>query len=207
MSHNRPCTTRPDLFLQPGEDHNWHTTAAATTARNLCTTVCQFRTDCAREALTLGTLEGTNTPRVADGVIAAGIVCRGDADTLYRLQRVAGLLPLHRTTNTPAPTPAQPAATGTACTGCNTPAVPKDQPRIDGTVHLAARGLCWACYTAAKRAGTLTATKAPRPEHCTDCARPMTASRKRPPEGWVMHESRGRCTACTRRHTAQETAA
>jgi hypothetical protein len=132
-----PCTGHPG-FLQPAERPDWHLDPVVAAARRLCHEQCppgRFRS-CALDALTAGTLEDDLRPRVADGVVMAGIACRGDAATEHAL---------------------------------------RDIVRGHAELH-------W---------------RATRPTHCLGCGRPMTTRRRRLP-GHVVHESAGRCSACTR---------
>lgn len=181
----RACTRHPEWFLQPGEQTDWDQLATTEAARNLCASCPLGTTACAREALT------GDTP---DGVILAGIVCRGTGDTLYRLRAAAGYgLTLVTTPNT---------GDTDECARCHKPfADGIDRPA--GTVHLAARGLCRGCYAADRRAGTLEAIRKPRPDHCIDCREPMVAQHREVSPGHVVHAAHGRCTACHRRHNYQ----
>lgn len=173
-------------FLQPGEDPNWHLLPATELAVVLCRTECPRGafTACARAALDqLGRVpDEPHVPTVADGVVAAGIVCRGDEATADALRAVLG--------------EQDSSAAPAACIGCARPLGDHGE-----TVRSAARGLCKGCYSATARAGQLAPVYQLRPECCDGCARPLVGRRDDLPEGHARYHSGGRCEACHKRHT------
>lgn len=188
------CSTSPDLFLQPGERADWHRSSAAKQARQLCAKCPLGAVRCAQQALEL--------PGIPDGVILAGIVCRGGNATRHELRLLAGAAKPRTDRPNLTLVPATPA---THCTGCERPFADPDSPPDPDSdaVHRSARGLCRSCYTAARRAGTLEPAHAPRPDDCIDCDKPMVAARQPIPAGHVRHEKAGRCETCNRRHSYQ----
>ena len=198
-----PCSSRPEWFTYPEDQPDWHLTPEAEGARNICAT-CRIVAPCARAALDSGTA-------IPDGQVLAGIACRGDLDTLHRLRQAAGHTRRHLTLVPSAATedddPEPPAATGgLTCAACPNLVVKAGQPNPHGHLVIAARGMCWACYSAAKRAGDLEPVRELRPEQCIDCQLPMVPAHHDTPEGYVRHESEGRCTACTRANTRKAAA-
>ncbi|GAA4474160.1 hypothetical protein GCM10023094_09240 [Rhodococcus olei] len=182
-----PCTENPDRWLQPGEAHTW---LGATWAAHACRTQCDRIVDCARDALAAGTLAGAdpNTrPRVADGGIWAGVICRGDIATHQALTAIAY--------------PDEPAraARGLACSGCQREFRRVGDDSGAGSVHRATANspLCRGCYSKARRQGSQVWLRAAIPERCVDCQRPMT-TRSNLRDGFVRHEAKGRCTSCVR---------
>lgn len=185
----RPChlDTR---FVQPGENHNWHKTADALAAIEICETACPISAfvDCARHALTSGSLTGTGSraPRPATGIIAAGIVCRGSTATAAQLeQRIAQYQPLG-------------ASTVPTCRGCSRRLIRTGAPG-EGEARVAARGLCKGCYSATSRVGSLakvyTIHQPGTP--CTRCQRPTVArGATEVPEGHTRYHSLGLCRGC-----------
>lgn len=168
--HAVPCADHPDDFLQPGEREGWHRTESARRALFSCKE-CPYRQPCATAALTAGTTLDATIAALANGVIQAGVVCRGDVATLRALRAVAGGEP-------------------DACTACG---------RSFAHVVPKARGLCSGCYSASRRvAGIATAQPRPTPApECSDCDRPM--SRPPVPAGHVRHSAHGRCHTCDAR--------
>lgn len=119
---------------------------------------CPIRRKCAERALTIGLPLDRTGSGVADGVIAAGVVCHGDEETAIRLAAVAG----HPDPPTRQRVRQEPILPGTRCRCCHRPMVPR--PRGDdihlgeGIVTHCARGLCRVCYQRAKRSGQIETT-------------------------------------------------
>ena len=185
-----PCVNHPG-FLQPGEDPDWHTTPTAQDAIRLCHRKCPIPLeDCARQALTAGTLEGHTRQRVANGVIAAGIVCNGNFETLKALTEIA---------YPDGDAPESLVDEDEFCEICTRDFVDTAVPTTPTTAHRATPSspLCRGCYTAAGRQGNVIPLRAPIPERCNGCEEPMT-TRSRPREGHVRHEKDGFCASCNR---------
>lgn len=187
-----PCVNHPG-FLQPGNDPEWHTLPAAQDAIRLCHRKCPIPLeDCARQALTAGTLEGHNRQRVANGVIQAGIVCKGDHETRKALTELAY-------PNGDAPETFLDDA-DEACSVCTRDFAPDEEPTTTTTTHraVASSPLCWACYQAANRGGTLIPFRPSTPSHCQGpCGLPLMKRGQKIP-GHVRHEKGGLCAACNR---------
>ncbi|MCZ4557963.1 hypothetical protein O4215_20590 [Rhodococcus maanshanensis] len=175
-----PCPGQPG-FLQPGEQENWHLNPETVAAQQVCATACPVRLECVRRARTSGT-----HGHVADGVVAGGIICRGDTKTMWALRDLEQQL---------APVAAQPAA----CLGCERTFVESGYPTHSGTAHHAGRGLCHGCYSAARRTESFTNVRAIRPTHCIgpDCGKPMVSNREKPGPGQVRHHAKSLCTRCS----------
>lgn len=136
-----PCLGLPG-FVQRRNIRNWHihpeTLAAQAVCRNLCPTD-RFRA-CAREALRAGQIfDEPDRPRVADGVVMAGVVCRGDAATARTLHN---LLATDVNANGDA---------GRHCLDCRRPMYTR-RHRKPGHVRHEAGGRCAGCCRAAGRA-------------------------------------------------------
>ncbi len=180
-----PCH-RDFRFVQPGDDPDWHLYAQTIAAVATCETECPISqlVACARQALGAGQL--ATEPEItlpADGVIAAGLVCRGDNATVLALQEV---ITRYGRGDDRIP----------VCAGCQRRLVPAGKPLGVNEAHLAARGLCKGCYSATGRSGQLAKVHQMRPTHCIDCLRPLVGRRDEVPEGQVRHHSRGRCLSC-----------
>lgn len=127
-----PCTGQPG-YLQPGENPDWATHPDTVRAVQICLTACplsQFRA-CAETGLTAGTVEWDKRRRVADGVVMAGIVCKGDSPTSRALRNAAGPLP----------------ATAPAtrwCVTCRQPMTTRHKP-LQGFVEHEGGGQCRKC--------------------------------------------------------------
>ncbi|MEV6070283.1 hypothetical protein AB0L82_27375 [Nocardia sp. NPDC052001] len=129
-----PCLGLPG-FVEPAYAFDWDRRPSTAAAQRVCLAQCpreRFRA-CAQAALSAGTLIDEENPSVADGVVMAGVVCRGDKATTRRLQLALGQ---------------------------------EVKVRV-------------------------------RPDRCLSCHRPMT-TRRRKREGYVVHESNGRCSSCKR---------
>jgi hypothetical protein len=191
-----PCTANPDAWIQPAENPNWDQLTTTKFAQKQCRNACPaaaFR-QCAIDALTAGNLEDEpKRVRSADGVIAAGIVCRGDLATTHQLMLIIDPNADLTVTSTD----------GEACSTCERVFIPDDETVVLGTntahratIHLP---LCRGCYTAARRADTLTpAVKPIIPAACVTCKRPMT-TRANKVAGSVVHHSAGNCDSCAKR--------
>lgn len=186
MSMLPPCHGRPG-FLQPGEFKDWHQHWPTRAAVTICETRCPTAqlVNCARGALIAGVVDDQpSVVRPADGVVAAGIVCRGDAATTDALNEV---IARHTGQRRPA-----------RCTGCRRVLVPKRHPLEGDSAHHAAQGLCTGCYTATYRARhSATVHELNPPKQCEDCQRPMVPRSSRPPAGHVRYAAKGVCTTCS----------
>ncbi|WP_019932328.1 hypothetical protein [Nocardia sp. BMG111209] len=138
-----PCTDHPG-FLQPAERADWHLDPVVATAQHRCRVECprdRFRA-CALDALTAGTLDDDVRPRVADGVVMAGVICRGDAATEHELREIVrGHVELHWRATRP-----------THCLGCGRPMTTRRR-RLPGHVVHESSGRCATCTRARHRAG------------------------------------------------------
>jgi len=177
-------------FLQPGDNPDWHLYPETIEAVAVCETSCPIRrfVDCARAALGAGQL--ATEPDItlpADGVIAAGIVCRGDNNTALALREVINRY-------------GRPEDRIPVCPGCERRLIPAGQPLGVNEARLAARGLCKGCYAATGRSGQLAKVYQLRPSHCTDCARPLVGRSDPVPEGHARYHSDGRCLGCQSKH-------
>ena len=122
--------------------------AARADAIDLCGW-CPARRECAEAALRSGTNVDARTPSPADGVIAAGIHCRGTKRTARLLAEVAGVkMPSYRVKR----------PRRDHCVSCQLPMLPwsRDRFRIVpiGYVVHHARGFCQDCrseYAAARK--------------------------------------------------------
>lgn len=201
-----PCRIRPNDYLQPGEDPDWGTTPAARWAMAQCRNTCERFTECAADALAIGTCEGQKRDRIADGCIMAGIVCKGDAAT-YRL--------LHEIVNPGTEPEPYIAEAGDACTECDRTFIDADITPVLGenTAHRATptRSLCRGCYSRQQRAGTLSpVVEFILPTHCLGpCGRLLRrrAQAVDPNVPSARHESGGYCGACIRAAARTEKAA
>jgi hypothetical protein len=195
-----PCQRTPDGYLQPGEDDDWHLLPSTRAAINACHRTCPIALeDCARQALSAGTRIGSKVVTVASGVIHAGIVCRGDAETRRALTEVA-----YPDGDAPEWVDVNPE--DEECAVCSRSFVPDEDPTTNTTAHRAvdARPLCWSCYAIASREGALTPIRQ-IPDACQgECGRPMVRKVRRKgvpficPPGSVVHEAGGKCGACIR---------
>ncbi|WP_147404232.1 hypothetical protein [Nocardia panacis] len=180
-----PCHLDP-RFLQPGDEPDWHLFPETIQAVAVCETICPIShlVRCARAALRSGQL--ATEPEVtlpADGVIAAGIICRGDNDTALTLREVINRY-------------GRPEDCIPVCPGCERRLVLAGEPLGLNEARLAARGLCKGCYSATARSGQLTKVYQLRPDHCADCKRPLVGREDPVPEGHARFHSDGRCLGC-----------
>lgn len=128
-------------FLQPSEDPNWHEHPDTLRAQVLCNSECprEHFEACALAGLSAGTCEDDLTPRVADGVVMAGVVCRGDIASEHSLRRALR----GRAVGWRAKRPSR-------CLGCDRPMTTRRRKLPGHVVHEAA-GHCTACRRAQKR--------------------------------------------------------
>lgn len=141
------CTGKPG-FTQPGEYPFWHLNPDTQDAQQLCFH-CPLRRNCAQQELDAA------APDIPDGVLIAGIICRGDTRTLTMLRTIAAppepeplaaVIPITTARRAPRPRNAWPRP----CVGCERTMWPRRRHR-DGVVRHKARGLCDACYTTERR--------------------------------------------------------
>lgn len=186
-------------FLNPRNSDKFKIAAAV----KICQ-ACPLRKQCATAGLTAGNLpDGTRS--IADEVIIAGVVCRGDQDTTDRLRAVAGL-PTHR--QAPRARVAPPRAYVQArqpCKACSRPLwkFTRDRSEIpEGYVMAYARGWCVNCRSAYNQATVHTPKRQTRPvqrrtRRCVDCDAPMVPyAHELPTDSHVHHMARGRCMKC-----------
>lgn len=108
---------------------------------------CPIIRECATRALTAGTSLSEDFRAPANDVIQAGIICRGDQDTAFRLAAVAGV-----------PVPSflieerRRARPGDRCRSCGEPMVKwnRNEQQPEGYVKHHARGFCTNCRKAYK---------------------------------------------------------
>ncbi|MFJ4652709.1 hypothetical protein ACIP5Y_15720 [Nocardia sp. NPDC088792] len=139
LSAEPPCLGLPG-FIEPAHEFDWDRLPATAAAQRVCRERCPrelFRT-CAQRALTAGTLLDDETPLVADGVVMAGVVCRGDSITVRRLQAAldqdcAGQVRPDR------------------CLSCHRPMTTRRRKRPGYVVH-ESNGRCSGCKRAEQRA-------------------------------------------------------
>lgn len=185
------CARHPDDFqLHTGDDEN--NTADKASINNLLTPpeqlaayhraieTCEtcaivepatFRA-CAKAALTAGTTIDGELEACADGIIQAGIECRGDRDTWRALKKAAGE-PVDET----------------RCVIC-------DRSFIDDVIERG-DGVCAGCTQVTTR-HLVVAPSTPRntpPDECLECGRAMVTF-PLGPEGTVRHAARGYCRRC-----------
>ena len=116
---------------------------------------CPSRRGCAEDALRWGTRLDASAPSPANGVIAAGVVCRGTRHTARMLAGVAGVeMPSYKATR----------RSYDACVVCHLPmlAWSRDRTRIvpEGHVEHYARGVCQNCrssYAAVRKKEAMSA--------------------------------------------------
>ena len=186
------CARHPDDFqLVTGDDDN--ATADKASINNLLTPpeqlaayhraieTCEtcaivepatFRA-CAKAALTAGTTIDGELEACADGVIQAGIECRGDRATWRALKQAAG-------------EPVDPAR----CIIC-------DRSFLDEVIERG-DGVCAGCTQVTTR-HLVIAPSTPRntpPDECLSCAKPMERGPGPHPAGVVRHAARGYCRHC-----------
>lgn len=129
-------------FIQRSTLRNWPVHPETVAAQKICRTRCpagQFRT-CAEAALRAGEIFGeTDRPRVADGVVMAGVVCRGDAATARALRRI---LSAHAE---------DPNAADRRCADCQRPMCTRRRRKPGHVLH-GSGGRCYGCYRASGRA-------------------------------------------------------
>ncbi|QCQ89972.1 hypothetical protein [Rhodococcus sp. SGAir0479] len=139
MNDQPPCLGRPG-FLRPKDASGWQVLPATIAAKALCQDRCprDIFLACARSALTAGTCFEEEETRVADGVVMAGIVCRGDALTERALRRVIKQLAQAPTTR-----PNQ-------CRNCHKPMTTRRRKLVGHVVHEGG-GMCTGCRRAQQR--------------------------------------------------------
>ena len=186
------CARHPDDFqLHTGDDEN--DTADKASINNLltppeqlaayhraietCETCAIIEPDtfraCAKAALTAGTTIDGELEACADGVIQAGIECRGDRRTWRALKAAAG-------------EPVDPAR----CIICNRSFLDEVIERGDG--------ICAGCTQVTTR-HLVIAPSTPRntpPNECLACGKQMERGPGPHPQGVVRHAARGYCRHC-----------
>lgn len=181
-----PCHTHPADFLQPGEDPLWHLGWGAKRAIASCLFSCPRLQQCAQDAVHAGDLDQGKVNAVADGVIQAGVVCRGDMTTRRALRTVAN---------------GGTAPSADCCLGCERPFT---------KVRRLARGMCVSCDSLARRTGGTARAATPRPEpvqKCIACHLPMVARGAERGPGQARRGANGRCHRCDMRLRRRLTAA
>lgn len=142
-----PCAGRQG-YIQPSDYPFWHLNPTTQDAQQVCFH-CPLRRSCAQQEL-----EAAH-PDIPDGVLVAGVICRGDTRTLAMLQAVAA---------PPEPEPLAPVIPITAarrgkrprdvwprpCVGCERLMMPSSR-LAEGFVRHRARMLCDACHKAERR--------------------------------------------------------
>lgn len=196
-----PCQgTRNRAFLDPVHSDRFKIAAAV----KICE-ACPLIRECARSALTAGNLQNDGTRAVADGVIVAGIVARGDQDTTDRLRAVAGLPDGQQAPRARVVPPRAFVQARRPCKACSRPLwkFTRDPSEIpEGYVMAYARGWCVNCRGAYKQATAQapkrqTRERQRRPRHCIQCQAPMVPmSHELPTDRHVHHMARGRCRSC-----------
>lgn len=132
-----PCLGKPG-FVEPAYALDWDRLPATAAAQRVCTGQCpreMFRA-CGQAALRAGTLFDDENPSVADGVVMAGVVCRGDTATRRRLLLALG----EDVTVRP-----------DRCLSCNRPMTTRRRKRTGYVVH-ESNGRCSSCKRAEQRA-------------------------------------------------------
>ncbi|MEV0251177.1 hypothetical protein AB0H76_31610 [Nocardia sp. NPDC050712] len=139
MNEQPPCLGLPG-FLEPKDTSGWQVLPATIAAQALCRDSCprDLFLDCARSALSAGNSVGDDQDRVADGVVMAGIVCRGDALTGKALRRV-----IKQYAETPANRPRH-------CLNCHKPMTTRRRKLLGHVIHESG-GLCTRCRRAEQR--------------------------------------------------------
>lgn len=192
--------SRNKAFLNPVNSDKFKIAAAV----RICES-CPLLKSCATAGLTAGNLPDGSTRSVADEVIMAGVVCRGDQGTVDALRAVGGL-PAHR--QPPRARIVPPRAyvqDGQPCRECSTPMVrwTRDESEIpEGWRKHYGRGFCTGCRQAYKAFLASSSKRQTRPvqrrtRHCVDCDAPMVPyAHDLPTDSHVRHMARGRCTGC-----------
>lgn len=132
-----PCLGLPG-FVEPAHAFDWARLPATVAAQRVCIAHCpreRFRA-CAQAALSAGTLVDDETPSVADGVVMAGVVCRGDTATRRRLLLALGQEIYVRPDR---------------CVSCQRPMTTRRRKRPGYVVH-ESNGRCGGCKRAEQRA-------------------------------------------------------
>lgn len=197
-----PCQgTKNRAFIDPGNSDQFKIDAAI----KICSQ-CPMIQACALAALTAGNLpDGSRS--IADEVIMAGVVCRGDQDTTDRLRAVAGLPDRPQAPRARIVPPRAYVQARQPCKACSRPLwkFTRDRSEIPaGYVIHYARGWCTECRSAYKQATAQTPKRQTRerqrrPRHCVQCQRPMVPmSHALPTDEHVHHMARGRCRSCYR---------
>ncbi|WP_330184998.1 hypothetical protein OHB26_16285 [Nocardia sp. NBC_01503] len=127
-------------FVEPAYPLDWDRLPATAAAQRVCLTECpreRFRA-CAQDALRAGTLIDDENPSVANGVVMAGVVCRGDTITRRRLQLALGEEVKVR-------------VRPDRCLGCRRPMTTRRRKQPGYVVH-ESDGRCGGCKRAEQRA-------------------------------------------------------
>lgn len=130
-----------DGFIQPAGSRNWQAHASTMAAQTICRELCPaglFR-DCAIAALSAGGIDDeAGQAWVADGVVMAGVVCRGDRATERALQQVLAV------------DDAREADRLLACVSCRRPMCTRRRRKPGHVVHETG-GRCARCHRAVRR--------------------------------------------------------
>lgn len=133
---------------------------------------------CAQDALAAGTTTDLAVKACANGVVQAGIVCRGDLHTWRQLKNQLGQPPEED-----------------RCEICD---------RSFTTVTQHHDGICNGCAQILVR-HELAAPSAGRntpPPNCRGCNAPMSRNANPRPDGWVRHAAHGYCRRCHKQAAA-----
>lgn len=128
-------------------------------AIRMCDT-CPIRKQCAAQALTAGDHLDQSVRQPASGVVAAGVICTGDAHTSQQLANIAGVRPLPiRVMGTRNPRPDH-------CQGCGRRMIvrPRGVPLTPDMVTHCAHGYCRTCDKHRRATGEVD----PAPRHLRD---------------------------------------
>lgn len=170
--------------MQHGDDDSWSRHPDTLAAQEICLTDCplsRYRA-CAKAARNFGrTPDDRSHIYPPAGIVAAGVICEGDADTTRALRRAES---------------GRDRPDRLRCLNCDRALIHVGTPG-EGEARAAARGLCKGCYQSARRLGTLSlAARLARPDVCTECSAPMVGAGQHRPDGHVIHHGHGQCQAC-----------
>ena len=143
-----PCRTVRPKFLRRVYVHPENATNEQIhRAKKLCE-ACPLLETCAKDAMSAGDSFAGDLRGPANGVIQAGVLCRGVKDTLDKLESIAGVKAAQHEKKPKRIIFGQP------CRSCGAPMVKwsRNQPRLpDGYVAHRGRGFCTGCRAAYKK--------------------------------------------------------